>query len=105
MLDGRLPKRWPHQLLDQARDEGAISEEEHELARRADAARERYLQVDAFDLSAHQKRGTTLVMSSFGRRSYAFGMTELPKIIEGGMGVAVSNWRLASRVHTPAGEA
>jgi len=55
--DGTLPKQRPQQLLDEAVAEGVISEEEHDLVRRADAARERYIQVDEFDLEEYRQRG------------------------------------------------
>jgi acyl-CoA dehydrogenase len=52
--DGRLPKKRPHQLLDEARDEGIITEEEYEVVHRADEARERYIQVDEFELDEYR---------------------------------------------------
>jgi acyl-CoA dehydrogenase len=54
--DGQLPKKRPHQLLDQARDEGVITEEEYDLVHRADEAREQYIQVDEFPLDEYRDR-------------------------------------------------
>jgi acyl-CoA dehydrogenase len=53
--DGQLPKKRPRQLLDSARDEGIITDEEYELVHRADEARERYVQVDEFDLDEYRQ--------------------------------------------------
>ncbi|WP_263786700.1 acyl-CoA dehydrogenase [Salinibacter grassmerensis] len=53
---GHLPKRRPHQLLDEAVEHDVITEEERDLVRRADEARERYIQVDAFDLEEYRQR-------------------------------------------------
>jgi len=53
--DGRLPKKRPHQLLDEARDEGIITDEEYDLVRRADEAREQYIQVDSFELDEYRR--------------------------------------------------
>ncbi|MCS3858858.1 acyl-CoA dehydrogenase [Salinibacter ruber] len=52
---GDLPKRRPHQLLEEAVEHGVITEEDRALVRRADAARERYIQVDAFDLEEYRQ--------------------------------------------------
>lgn len=52
--DGRLPKKRPHQLLDKALAEGVITQEEYDLMYEADAARERYIQVDEFTLDAYR---------------------------------------------------
>ncbi len=52
---GDLPKRRPHQLLEEAVERGVISEEDRDLVRRADAARERYIQVDTFDLEEYRQ--------------------------------------------------
>jgi len=54
--DGTLPKKRPHQLLEEARAAGVISEEEVDLVRRADEAREQYIQVDEFDLDEYRQR-------------------------------------------------
>ena len=54
--DGTLPKKRPYQLLDVAVEKGIISEDERALVHRADAARERYIQVDEFDLEAYRQR-------------------------------------------------
>jgi acyl-CoA dehydrogenase len=54
--DGRLPKKRPHQVLEQARDAGVITEEEFDLVHRADAAREQYIQVDEFPLDEYRER-------------------------------------------------
>jgi acyl-CoA dehydrogenase len=54
--DGTLPKKRPYQLLDEAVAEGVITEEERALVRRADAAREQYIQVDEFGLEAYRQR-------------------------------------------------
>ncbi|MFB6097807.1 MAG: acyl-CoA dehydrogenase domain-containing protein, partial [Salinibacter sp.] len=54
--DGTLPKKRPHQLLDEAVAEGVISDEERALVRRADEARERYIQVDEFALEEYRRR-------------------------------------------------
>jgi acyl-CoA dehydrogenase len=53
---GTLPKKRPHQLLDAAVTEGVITEDERDLVRRADEARERYIQVDEFDLEEYRQR-------------------------------------------------
>jgi len=53
--DGHLPKKRPHQLLDKAVEQDIITEEDRDLVRRADEARERYIQVDAFDLEAYRQ--------------------------------------------------
>ena len=53
--DGQLPKKRPHLLLAEARDEGIITEEEFELVHRADEARERYIQVDEFELDEYRQ--------------------------------------------------
>jgi acyl-CoA dehydrogenase len=37
-------------------EKGIISEDERDLVHRADAARERYIQVDEFDLEAYRQR-------------------------------------------------
>jgi acyl-CoA dehydrogenase len=54
--DGTLPKQRPHQLLDRAVEEGVITDEERALVRRADEAREQYIQVDEFDLETYRQR-------------------------------------------------
>ena len=54
--EGTLPKKRPHQLLDDAVAEGIITDEERSLVRRADEARERYIQVDEFDLEEYRQR-------------------------------------------------
>ena len=54
--DGQLPKKRPRQLLDRARDEGIITEEEYDLVHRADEAREQYIQVDEFPLDEYRDR-------------------------------------------------
>jgi acyl-CoA dehydrogenase len=53
--DGQLPKKRPHQLLEEAQAEGVITEEEVDLVRRADEAREQYIQVDAFELDEYRQ--------------------------------------------------
>ena len=53
--DGRLPKRRPHQLLDKALEQDVITQDEYELVYEADAARERYIQVDEFELDAYRE--------------------------------------------------
>jgi acyl-CoA dehydrogenase len=53
--DGQLPKKNPHQLLEQAEEEGIITEEEYEVVQRADEAREQYIQVDEFDLDEYRQ--------------------------------------------------
>ncbi len=53
--EGQLPRKRPHQLLEEARDEGVITEEEVDLVRRADEAREQYIQVDEFDLDEYRQ--------------------------------------------------
>ncbi|PSQ97315.1 MAG: acyl-CoA dehydrogenase [Bacteroidetes bacterium SW_9_63_38] len=55
--DGCLPKKRPHQLLDEAREEGVITDEEYEIVHRADEARERYIQVDEFSLDEYRQGG------------------------------------------------
>ena len=55
--EGRLPRKQPHQLLDQARDKGVITDEEYEIVHRADEARERYIQVDEFELDEYRQGG------------------------------------------------
>jgi acyl-CoA dehydrogenase len=54
--DGQLPKKRPHQLLDRARHEGIITEDEYDLVHRADEAREQYIQVDEFPLDEYRDR-------------------------------------------------
>jgi len=51
---GQLPKKRPHLLLEEAREKGVITEEEVEVVRRADEAREQYIRVDAFDLEDYR---------------------------------------------------
>lgn len=46
--DGDLPKKRAHELLEEAREEGIITQEEFELVGRADEAREQYIRVDSF---------------------------------------------------------
>ncbi|PSQ75839.1 MAG: acyl-CoA dehydrogenase [Bacteroidetes bacterium QH_7_62_13] len=53
--DGQLPKKRPRQVLDEARDEGIITDEEYEVVHRADEAREQYIQVDSFDLDEYRQ--------------------------------------------------
>jgi acyl-CoA dehydrogenase len=53
--DGRLPKKRPHQLLDEALEAGVITEEEHEIVHRAEQARARYIQVDDFTLEEYRQ--------------------------------------------------
>ena len=54
--EGTLPKKRPHQLLEEAREAGVITEEEVDLVRRADEAREQYIQVDEFGLEEYRRR-------------------------------------------------
>ncbi len=54
--DGALPKKRPDQLLDEAVEEGVITENERDLVLRADEARERYIQVDEFDVDEYRQR-------------------------------------------------
>jgi acyl-CoA dehydrogenase len=54
---GELPKERPAQLLDQAVEAGVISEDERDVVHRADEARERYIQVDEFDLEEYRQNG------------------------------------------------
>jgi len=53
--DGQLPEKRPRQVLDEARDEGIITDEEYEVVHRADEAREQYIQVDSFDLDEYRQ--------------------------------------------------
>jgi acyl-CoA dehydrogenase len=53
--EGRLPKKRPAQLLDEALEAGVITDEEVETVRRAEAARERYIQVDDFTLEEYRE--------------------------------------------------
>jgi len=55
--DGKLPKKRPHHLLEEAREAGVITDEEVDLVRRADEAREQYIQVDEFGLEEYRQRG------------------------------------------------
>jgi acyl-CoA dehydrogenase len=72
--DGRLPKRRPHQLLDKALEQGVITQDEYELVYEADAARERYIQVDEFELDAYREN-RMLPGSPAGRGALASDMT------------------------------
>jgi acyl-CoA dehydrogenase len=54
--EGTLPKQRPHQLLDAAVEQGVITDDERDLVHRADEARERYIQVDEFDLEEYRQR-------------------------------------------------
>ncbi len=72
--DGRLPKRRPHQLLDEALEKGVISQDEYDLVAEADAARERYIQVDEFELDAYREN-RMLPGSPAGRGALASDIT------------------------------
>jgi acyl-CoA dehydrogenase len=52
---GDLPKKRPHQLLEEARDKGIITEEEYEIVHRAEEAKSRYIQVDDFTLEEYRQ--------------------------------------------------
>ncbi|PSR00458.1 MAG: acyl-CoA dehydrogenase [Bacteroidetes bacterium QS_9_68_14] len=52
---GDLPKKRLNKLVDEAVEQGVITEEERETVRRADAEREEYVKVDAFDLGEYRK--------------------------------------------------
>jgi len=52
---GQLPKRRPHRLLDEALEKGVITQDEYDLMHEADAARERYIQVDEFTLDEYRE--------------------------------------------------
>ncbi len=56
--DGQLPRKRPHQLLETAQEEGVITEEEYEIVRMADEAREQYIQVDEFPLDEYRRNGS-----------------------------------------------
>ena len=52
---GDLPKKRPHLLLDEAREKGVITDEEHEIVHRAEEAKSRYIQVDDFTLEEYRQ--------------------------------------------------
>jgi acyl-CoA dehydrogenase len=52
--DGRLPKKRPLALLDQALEQGIISQEDYETVQRAEKARSRYVAVDEFELDEYR---------------------------------------------------
>ena len=56
--DGELPKKRPHEVLEAARDEEIITQDEYEVVHRADEARERYIQVDEFALDEYRETPT-----------------------------------------------
>jgi acyl-CoA dehydrogenase len=53
--DGRLPKKRPLALLDEALEKGIISDEDYETVQRAEKARARYIAVDEFELDAYRQ--------------------------------------------------
>ena len=55
---GDLPKKRLNKVVDLAVERGVITEEEREIARRADEAREEYVKVDAFDLDEYRQQLT-----------------------------------------------
>jgi len=55
--EGVLPKARPRQLLDEAVEGGIVSEDERDLVRRAEEARDAYIEVDSFDLQDYRKGG------------------------------------------------
>jgi acyl-CoA dehydrogenase len=72
--DERLPKRRPHQLLGEALENGVITQDEYDLVVEADAARERYIQVDEFELDAYREN-RMLPGSPAGRGALASDIT------------------------------
>jgi acyl-CoA dehydrogenase len=72
--DGRLPKRRPHQVLDEALEQGVITQDEYDLVYEADAARERYIQVDEFALDEY-RTNRMLPGSPAGRGALASDIT------------------------------
>jgi acyl-CoA dehydrogenase len=52
--DGRLPKKRPLALLDEALEKGIISEEDYETVQRAEEARSHYVAVDEFELDEYR---------------------------------------------------
>jgi acyl-CoA dehydrogenase len=55
---GDLPKKRLPKLIDLAVEKGVITDEERDLVQRADAEREEYVKVDAFDLEEYRKELT-----------------------------------------------
>jgi acyl-CoA dehydrogenase len=53
--DGRLPKKRPLALLDEALEKGIISDEDYETVQRAEKARARYIAVDEFELDEYRQ--------------------------------------------------
>ena len=52
--DGRLPKKRPLALLDEALEKGIISDEDYETVQRAEKARDHYIAVDEFELDEYR---------------------------------------------------
>ncbi len=50
-----LPRKHPKDMLDEAVEKRVITEAEREAVQQAEAARERYVAVDAFDLDAYRR--------------------------------------------------
>ena len=53
--DGRLPKKRPNALLDEALEKGIITQEDYETVQRAEKARSRYIAVDSFELDEYRQ--------------------------------------------------